>query len=117
MMEERMQASEDEDLKARSLYLRGTIEESLADRATGAVSPEDAKLLKFHGTYQQDDRDLRNERQRQKLEPAYGFMVRVRMPGGVCTPRHGCNWTNWRAVTATVRCASRPARPSSSMGS
>ncbi|WP_133716604.1 assimilatory sulfite reductase (NADPH) hemoprotein subunit [Methylocaldum gracile] len=87
MMEERMQASEDEDLKARSLYLRGTIEESLADRATGAVSPEDAKLLKFHGTYQQDDRDLRNERQRQKLEPAYGFMVRVRMPGGVCTPR------------------------------
>ncbi|BBA34194.1 sulfite reductase (NADPH) hemoprotein, beta-component [Methylocaldum marinum] len=85
-MEERIYFSEDEDLKARSRYLRGTIEESLADPATGAVSPEDAKLLKFHGTYLQDDRDLRNERQRQKLEPAYGFMVRVRMPGGVCTP-------------------------------
>jgi sulfite reductase (NADPH) hemoprotein beta-component len=85
-MEERVYFSEDEDLKARSRYLRGTIEESLADPATGAVSPEDNKLLKFHGTYLQDDRDLRNERQRQKLEPAYGFMVRVRMPGGVCTP-------------------------------
>jgi len=84
---ERMQPSEDEALKERSRYLRGTIEESLADPATGAVSPEDNKLLKFHGTYQQDDRDLRNERQRQKLEPAYGFMIRVRMPGGVCTPR------------------------------
>lgn len=85
-MAERMRPSEEEELKARSRYLRGTIEECLADGATGAVSPEDAKLLKFHGTYQQDDRDLRNERQRQKLEPAYGFMVRVRMPGGVCSP-------------------------------
>lgn len=86
-MKEHMPPSEEEDLKGRSRYLRGSIEESLADLATGAVSPEDAKLLKFHGTYQQDDRDLRNERQRQKLEPAYGFMVRVRMPGGVCSPK------------------------------
>lgn len=86
-MKEHLPPSEEEELKARSRYLRGTIEESLADLATGAVSPEDAKLLKFHGTYQQDDRDLRNERQRQKLEPAYGFMVRVRMPGGVCSPK------------------------------
>ena len=42
--------------------------------------------MKFHGSYLQDDRDLRNERQRQKLEPAYQFMVRVRAPGGVATP-------------------------------
>ena len=42
--------------------------------------------MKFHGIYQQDDRDLRDERRRQKLEPAYQFMVRVRLPGGVCTP-------------------------------
>jgi sulfite reductase (NADPH) hemoprotein beta-component len=81
------QLSEDEALKTGSRYLRGTIEASLADPVTGAVAPEDNKLLKFHGTYQQDDRDLRNERQRQKLEPAYGFMIRVRLPGGVCTPR------------------------------
>src|SRR3546814_17359531 len=36
--------------------------------------------------YQQDDRDLRDERRRQKLEPAFQFMIRVRLPGGVCTP-------------------------------
>src|SRR3546814_2989204 len=43
-------------------------------------------LMKFHGIYQQDDRELRDERRRQKLEPAYQFMIRVRLPGGVCTP-------------------------------
>ncbi|HUL14017.1 MAG TPA: assimilatory sulfite reductase (NADPH) hemoprotein subunit [Methylococcaceae bacterium] len=80
------QPNEDEALKERSAYLRGTIKEGLADPVTGAVSPQDAKLLKFHGTYQQDDRDIRNERLRQKLEPAYSFMIRVRMPGGVCMP-------------------------------
>jgi sulfite reductase (NADPH) hemoprotein beta-component len=79
--------SEEEQLKEESQYLRGTIKESLADPVTGAVTGDDAKLLKFHGTYQQDDRDLRAERMRQKLEPAYSFMVRVRMPGGVCTPK------------------------------
>jgi len=77
---------EDEALKARSRFLRGTILESLADAATGAVAADDAKLLKFHGSYQQDDRDLRNERQRQKLEPSYSFLIRLRMTGGVCTP-------------------------------
>jgi sulfite reductase (NADPH) hemoprotein beta-component len=76
----------DEMLKASSDQLRGTIANSLLDRLTGAVAPTDAKLMKFHGIYQQDDRDLRDERRRQKLEPAYQFMVRVRLPGGVCTP-------------------------------
>ncbi len=75
-----------EALKENSRFLRGTLVEGLADRATGAISDDDNQLLKFHGSYQQDDRDLRNERQRQKLEPAYQFMVRVRMAGGVCTP-------------------------------
>jgi len=79
--------SEDEALKAGSRFLRGTILESLADAATGAVAADDAKLLKFHGTYQQDDRDLRNERQRQKLEPLHSFLIRLRMTGGVCTPQ------------------------------
>lgn len=86
-IEHHAQPNEDEILKDNSEYLRGTIMAGLADPVTGAVSPQDAKLLKFHGTYQQDDRDLRNERQRQKLEPAYSFMIRVRMPGGVCTPQ------------------------------
>jgi sulfite reductase (NADPH) hemoprotein beta-component len=74
-------------MKAASDYLRGTISDGLLDRITGAVpSADDVKLMKFHGIYQQDDRDLRDERRRQKLEPAYQFMIRVRLPGGVCTP-------------------------------
>ena len=76
----------DESLKASSDHLRGTISQGLLDRLTGAVAPDDTKLMKFHGIYQQDDRDLRDERRRQKLEPAYQFMARVRLPGGVCTP-------------------------------
>lgn len=75
-----------ERLKDKSNYLRGTIEESLAAPLTGAISPDDTKLTKFHGVYQQDDRDLREERRRQKLEPAYQFMVRIRLAGGVCSP-------------------------------
>jgi sulfite reductase (NADPH) hemoprotein beta-component len=75
-----------EQLKHDSRYLRGTIADSLADAATGAVDANDALLMKFFGIYQQDDRDLRDERRRAKLEPRYQFMVRVRLPGGVCTP-------------------------------
>jgi sulfite reductase (NADPH) hemoprotein beta-component len=77
----------DETLKAESNQLRGTIAEGLLDEITGGLSARDQKLLKFHGMYQQDDRDIRDERRRQKLEPAYCFMIRVRLPGGVCTPQ------------------------------
>ncbi|HEX5191443.1 MAG TPA: NADPH-dependent assimilatory sulfite reductase hemoprotein subunit [Solirubrobacteraceae bacterium] len=76
----------DETLKADSDQLRGTITHSLADEITAAVTADDAKLMKFFGVYQQDDRDIRDERRRQKLEPAYFFMARVRLPGGVCSP-------------------------------
>ncbi len=77
----------DETMKNKSDYLRGSIADGLLDRITGAVpSDEDVKLMKFHGIYQQDDRDLRDERRRQKLEPAFQFMIRVRLPGGVCSP-------------------------------
>ncbi|WP_426702850.1 assimilatory sulfite reductase (NADPH) hemoprotein subunit [Rhodanobacter sp. Col0626] len=75
-----------EHVKATSRHLRGTIVEGLADPVTGAISEDDDKLLKFHGSYQQDDRDLREERRRQKLEPAYAFMLRARLPSGVVTP-------------------------------
>ncbi len=78
--------SDFERIKAASNYLRGTIAEGLADPLTGAISDDDNKLLKFHGSYLQDDRDLREERRRQKLEPAYAFMLRARLPGGVVTP-------------------------------
>ncbi len=74
-----------EGIKARSNYLRGTIIESLADNATGTLAEDDTQLSKFHGFYQQDDRDIRAERTRQKLEPAHSFMIRVRVPGGIAT--------------------------------
>ncbi|MCH8867259.1 MAG: assimilatory sulfite reductase (NADPH) hemoprotein subunit [Proteobacteria bacterium] len=77
--------TEVEGIKARSDYLRGTIVESLADSATGTLAEDDTQLSKFHGFYQQDDRDIRAERTRQKLEPAHSFMIRVRVPGGIAT--------------------------------
>lgn len=78
--------SKNETIKDNSRFLRGTILEGLADLSTGALSEEDTQLTKFHGIYQQDDRDVRNERRKQKLEKAFSFMARVRVPGGVCTP-------------------------------
>ncbi|WP_299793589.1 assimilatory sulfite reductase (NADPH) hemoprotein subunit [uncultured Shewanella sp.] len=78
--------SVNEHLKTDSDYLRGSIEEGLDTAVTGAFSEGDQQLIKFHGFYQQDDRDLRNERKEQKLEPLYSFMLRARVAGGVCTP-------------------------------
>ena len=77
--------SEVEHVKVASRYLRGTIVESLANRLTGALNPDDTHLIKFHGSYQQTDRDLDSERKRQKLEPLFSFMIRVRVPGGVAS--------------------------------
>ncbi|HEX5538374.1 MAG TPA: sulfite reductase, partial [Methylophilaceae bacterium] len=71
-----------EQLKHRSRYLRGSIDESLAKTITGAVAGDDTLLMKFHGIYQQDDRDVRSQRAARKLEPIYQFMVRLRIPGG-----------------------------------
>lgn len=76
-----------ESIKVESDQLRGTIAEGLADASTGAISASDQQLTKFHGIYQQDDRDLRKERRKAKLEKAFSFMIRVRVPGGVCTPK------------------------------
>ena len=87
----------DETLKYNSDYLRGSIDQGLLDRITGGVKFEDNKLMKFHGIYQQDDRDIRDERRRQKLEPAFTFMVRVRLPAGVCTPEQ------WLKIDALAR--------------
>jgi len=75
-----------ERIKDESNYLRGTLGETMLDRISSGISEDDNRLMKFHGSYLQDDRDLRNERQKQKLEPAYQFMLRVRTPGGVSTP-------------------------------
>lgn len=75
-----------EHIKIASDYLRGTILDGLADTTTGAIGASDAQLTKFHGTYMQDDRDIRESLKSQGLEPAYSFMIRVRLPAGVCTP-------------------------------
>lgn len=78
--------SDVERIKTDSNYLRGTLERTMNNPLSSGIPEDDNRLMKFHGSYLQDDRDLRNERQRQKLEPAYQFMVRVRTPGGAATP-------------------------------
>jgi sulfite reductase (NADPH) hemoprotein beta-component len=76
-----------EILKENSEGLRGTISESLADPITGALRADDQLLIKFHGTYQQQDRDYDEERKKQKLEPLYSYLIRVRVPGGIANPK------------------------------
>src|SRR5215472_5091112 len=78
--------SRNEYIKEASEYLRGTLADGLRDEITGAIVEDDAQLVKFHGMYLQDDRDLRPERTRKKLEKAFAFMIRVRIPGGVLSP-------------------------------
>ena len=85
MSEEKLSANE--GIKTRSNYLRGTLAEGLQDTSTGSLSEDDQQLLKFHGTYQQDDRDIRAGRRANKLEKAYSFMIRIRVPAGVTTPQ------------------------------
>ncbi|TAK63175.1 assimilatory sulfite reductase (NADPH) hemoprotein subunit [Methylobacter sp.] len=109
--EELAKRAEVERIKDASNYLRGTLVKSLQDPLTGALAEYDTQLSKYHGIYQQDDRDLRDERRRQKLEPRYQFMVRIRVPGGVCTPmqwlevdRIANTWCNH-----TIRLTSRQA--------
>src|ERR671933_2049490 len=79
--------SRNERIKEASAYLRGTLAEGVADPITGAISEDDAQLVKFHGMYLQDDRDLRAERGRKKMEKAFAFMLRVRISGGVLSPQ------------------------------
>ncbi len=79
--------SSTERIKQKSDALRGTLVESLEDEITGAISEDDTALLKFHGMYQQDDRDLRERRAEKKLERLYSFMIRLRLPGGLMTPQ------------------------------
>lgn len=86
-----------EEIKRESAGLRGTLLASLADAATGALADDDQTLIKYHGSYQQDDRDVRDERRRQKLEPEHSFMIRTRTPGGVTTP------TQWLQLDRIAR--------------
>lgn len=74
-----------EKIKTSSDGLRGTLKESLLDEHTGAIREQDEALIKFHGMYQQDDRDKRAERAAKKLDRLYSFMLRLRIPGGLMT--------------------------------
>ena len=98
MTDSTIKLTEVEVVKTRSRHLRGTLIESLQDPLTGAISDDDTTLSKFHGIYQQDDRDIRSERKRQRLEPAYSFMIRARVPGGICTTDQ---WLNMDEIATT----------------
>lgn len=85
-MTEKNNLSHIEKVKQASDSLRGTIPQSMADEITGAINEDDQALFKFHGMYQQDDRDRRDERAAKKLERLYSFMIRLRLAGGFLTP-------------------------------
>ncbi|WP_299021475.1 assimilatory sulfite reductase (NADPH) hemoprotein subunit [uncultured Photobacterium sp.] len=82
-----LKLSDNERLKRESNFLRGTIVDDLNDRITGGFTADNFQLIRFHGMYQQDDRDIRTERAKQKLEPLHNVMLRARMPGGIITPK------------------------------
>lgn len=86
--------SDNERLKRESNFLRGTIEQDLQDRITGGFTADNFQLIRFHGMYQQDDRDIRAERSKQKLEPLHNVMLRARMPGGSSLLTSG-----WRSIS------------------
>lgn len=81
-----------ERMKLESNYLRGTIAEDLNDGLTGGFKGDNFLLIRFHGMYQQDDRDIRAERAEQKLEPRHAMLLRCRLPGGVITTKQ------WQAI-------------------
>ena len=91
------EVSRNERIKEASDYLRGTLAEGLREEITGAIAEDDQQLVKFHGMYLQDDRDLRLERTRKKMEKAFAFMIRVRIPGGVLNP------AQWLALDQVAR--------------
>jgi len=89
--------SRNERIKEASDYLRGTLAEGLREEITGGIIEDDQQLVKFHGMYLQDDRDLRPERTRKKMEKAFAFMIRVRISGGVLSPQQ------WLALDQVAR--------------
>ena len=77
--------SRNETIKATSNHLRGLIKEELVED-TPAFGDDSEQLLKFHGIYQQDDRDRRKEARAKGLTKHHQLMIRTRIPGGVVSP-------------------------------
>ena len=98
-----------ERIKKASDGLRGTLKESLQDDITGALREDDQSLIKFHGLYQQDDRDRREERSSKKLEWLYSYMIRLRLPGGFLTPEQwiGLHHVAGEHSTGTIKITTR----------
>jgi len=102
--------SDNERLKAESNFLRGTITEDLKNRITGGFTADNFHLIRLHGMYQQDDRDIRAERQKQKLEPLHNVMLRARLPGGIISTKQWLaidkfseEYTSYGSIRLTTR--------------
>jgi sulfite reductase (ferredoxin) len=98
-----------EIIKRQSRHLRGTIKEDLQDDLP-SFSEENVQLLKFHGVYQQDDRDLRAKLKKEGKEKHYSMMIRARIPGGVLNPeqylafdRLADEYTDYKNMRITTR--------------
>lgn len=108
-MSEKNNLSSVERIKTSSDGLRGTLKESLQEGLTGALYEDDQSLIKFHGLYQQDDRDRREERSAKKLEWLYSYMIRLRLPGGFLTPEQwiGLHHIAGEHSTGTIKITTR----------
>ena len=102
--------ADNERMKGASQHLRGTIAEDLKDDVTGGFTPDNFQLIRFHGMYQQDDRDIRAERLKQKLEPLHNVMLRARLPGGIIKPeqwlvidKFAADYTMYGSIRLTTR--------------
>ena len=102
--------ADNERLKAESDFLRGTIADDLKDRITGGFTSDNFQLIRTHGMYQQDDRDIRAERQKQKLEPLHNVMLRARLPGGIISTdqwlaidKFADDYTSYGSIRLTTR--------------
>jgi sulfite reductase (NADPH) hemoprotein beta-component len=82
----------EEQLKVETGHLRGSMRKTFDDITTSKVPTQDAKMVMAHGCIQQDDPLLREERMKLGLESAFGFTIRLRMPGGYCTAEQ------WEAI-------------------
>jgi len=108
-MSEKHNLSPVERIKTASKGLRGSLTGSLLDDITGALREDDQSLIKFHGLYQQDDRDRREERSNKKLEWLYSYMIRLRLPGGFLTPEQwiGLHHIAGEHSTGTIKITTR----------
>ena len=110
-MSEEKKLAHNEYMKVDSNYLRGTLAKGLADTSTGGLTEDEQQLLKFHGCYLQDDRDTRAGRRKHKLEKAFSFLIRVRVPGGVATPEQWIKMDNLATdyANGTIKLTTRQA--------